>query len=45
MAQLNCIACHERNGFGGPEPQNLPLFTTTIPEMEKREESRLDKPV
>jgi len=33
MAQLNCIACHERNGFGGPESQNLPLFTTTIPEM------------
>jgi cytochrome c len=33
MAQLNCIACHERNGFGGPESQNLPWFTTTIPEM------------
>lgn len=33
MAQLNCIACHERNGFGGPEPQNLLWFTTTIPEM------------
>lgn len=33
MAQLNCVACHERNGFGGPEPQNLPWFTTAIPEM------------
>ncbi len=33
MAQFNCIACHERNGFGGPESQNLSLFTTTIPEM------------
>jgi mono/diheme cytochrome c family protein len=33
MAQFNCIACHERNGFGGPESHNLPLFTTTIPEM------------
>lgn len=33
MAQFNCIACHERNGFGGPEPQILPWFTTTIPEM------------
>lgn len=33
MAQFNCFACHERNGFGGIEQQNLPLFTTTIPEM------------
>lgn len=33
MTQFNCVACHERNGFGGPESHNLAAFTTTIPEM------------
>jgi len=33
LAKLNCIACHQRNGFGGPETDKLELFTSTIPEM------------
>ena len=33
MKSLNCLACHERNGFGGAEPNRNPLFATTIPEM------------
>ncbi|MFN6138894.1 MAG: family 16 glycoside hydrolase [Planctomycetota bacterium] len=33
LAKLNCIACHERNSWGGPESDKLDLFTSTIPEM------------
>jgi mono/diheme cytochrome c family protein len=33
LAKLNCVACHQRNGFGGPEGDKLELFTSTIPEM------------
>jgi len=33
LAKLNCIACHQRNGFGGPEGDKLDLFASTIPEM------------
>ena len=33
LAKLNCVACHQRNDFGGPESDKLDLFTSTIPEM------------
>ena len=33
LAKLNCIACHQRNDWGGPESDKLDLFTSTIPEM------------
>lgn len=33
MAKLNCIACHQRDQWGGPESDKLDLFTSTIPEM------------
>lgn len=33
LAKLNCIACHQRNGWGGPESDKLEFFTSTIPEM------------
>ncbi len=39
MAKLNCIACHVRDGWGGPEADKLELFTSTTPEM--GEEGRL----
>ncbi len=39
MTKLNCIACHVRDGFGGPESDKLELFTSTIPEM--GDESRI----
>ena len=33
LAKLNCIACHQRDDWGGPESDKLELFTSTIPEM------------
>jgi len=33
MTQLNCISCHQRDGWGGPESDKLALFRSTIPEM------------
>ena len=33
LAKLNCIACHQRNDWGGPESDKLDRFTSTIPEM------------
>ncbi len=39
MAKLNCVACHARNQWGGPEADKLELFTSTTPEM--GEEGRL----
>lgn len=29
MMRLNCIACHRRDGTGGPTPERDPFFTTT----------------
>lgn len=31
MAALNCLACHKRDGVGGPDDQRAELFTTSIP--------------
>jgi mono/diheme cytochrome c family protein len=39
MTKLNCVACHVRDGLGGPEADKLELFTSTIPEM--GDESRI----
>lgn len=33
LAKLNCIACHQRDQWGGPESHQLELFTSSIPEM------------
>ncbi|WP_153558387.1 family 16 glycoside hydrolase [Roseimaritima sediminicola] len=33
MAGLNCYACHERDGRGGPEASRDASFQTTTPEM------------
>ena len=33
LSKLNCIACHQRDDWGGPESDKLDLFTSTIPEM------------
>ena len=33
MAALNCFACHERDGIGGPEPSRDEFFHSTTPEM------------
>ena len=33
ISKLNCIACHQRDDWGGPESDKLDLFTSTIPEM------------
>jgi hypothetical protein len=33
LAQLNCIACHEREGLGGPAPERRALFTSTQPSL------------
>ncbi|MEI8211235.1 MAG: family 16 glycoside hydrolase [Planctomycetota bacterium] len=33
LHQLNCVACHQRDGWGGPESDKLELFQSTIPEM------------
>jgi len=29
-AANNCLACHERDGYGGAEPGRAPYFTTTV---------------
>lgn len=34
FAQLNCTACHPRNGIGGPEPARAAFFTTNDPGAE-----------
>ena len=33
MTTMNCYACHERDGIGGPERAREAMFKTTIPEM------------
>ena len=33
LAGLNCIACHERTGLGGPAPERRALFTGTQPSL------------
>jgi len=33
LAALNCIACHDRTGLGGPRPERRALFTTTQPSL------------
>lgn len=33
MAAMNCYACHDRNGIGGPETTREANFQTTTPEM------------
>jgi len=33
LASLNCIACHERAGLGGPVQERRALFTTTQPSL------------
>ncbi|MCX6857445.1 MAG: c-type cytochrome, partial [Verrucomicrobia bacterium] len=33
LTQLNCIACHEREGLGGPAPERRALFTSTQPSL------------
>ncbi|MGB0762276.1 MAG: PA14 domain-containing protein, partial [Rubripirellula sp.] len=43
MAALNCYACHQRDGKGGPESDRNPLFVSTIPEM--GDEGRLPPPL
>lgn len=43
MAAMNCYACHDRNGIGGPEPTRDPVFSSTTPEMGN--EGRLPPPL
>ncbi len=33
LAAMNCVACHERDGVGGPETVREAWFQTTTPEM------------
>ncbi len=33
LAALNCIACHERDGLGGPAQERRALFTSTQPSL------------
>ena len=33
LASLNCIACHERSGLGGPATERRALFTSTQPSL------------
>ncbi len=33
MVALNCYACHERDGLGGPEASRDPFFHSVVPEM------------
>ncbi len=33
LASLNCIACHERTGLGGPSEERKALFTSTQPSL------------
>lgn len=33
LATRNCVACHVRDGIGGPEPSRDAYFATSIPEM------------
>jgi len=33
LAALNCVACHERAGLGGPRPERVALFTGTQPSL------------
>lgn len=33
LASLNCIACHERDGLGGPAQERRALFTSTQPSL------------
>jgi mono/diheme cytochrome c family protein len=33
LASLNCIACHERDGLGGPAQERRALFTGTQPSL------------
>lgn len=43
FTSFNCLACHSRNGAGGPEPARNPLFQTKIPEM--GDEGRVPPPL
>ena len=43
MTALNCYACHQRDGKGGPESDRNSLFVSTIPEM--GDEGRLPPPL
>lgn len=40
MAAMNCYACHERDGAGGPDEKRSGLFTTNI-EIDLGDEGRL----
>ena len=43
LAALNCYACHQRDGLGGPEASRDAAFVTTTPEMGN--EGRLPPPL
>ncbi len=43
MKSLNCYACHQRDGVGGPESDRNAMFISTIPEM--GDEGRLPPPL
>lgn len=43
MKSFNCYACHQRDGFGGPEPDRHALFVSQIPEM--GDEGRVPPPL
>lgn len=33
LASLNCVACHDRAGLGGPDPERRALFTSSQPSL------------
>lgn len=43
MKAFNCYTCHQRDGFGGPEPDRHALFVSQIPEM--GDEGRVPPPL
>jgi mono/diheme cytochrome c family protein len=43
LASLNCIACHERSGLGGPAVERRALFTSTQPSL--GDQGRLPPPL
>lgn len=43
LARLNCLACHERRGLGGVDPERNALFTGTAPAL--GDQGRLPPPL
>lgn len=41
MARLNCVACHSRDGFGGPEAAGRADWFTVVGEVDLGDEGRL----